>query len=214
MARASRAGTRGGWSGAVPVFLAVVAAFVLAGPVREHFVPRARGAARGLRLSPGVDSATFVTDPAVQDNTIVRALGAERTWVVLTRPDLVATAAADVFPAVLIILLPFFAALTWLAWRPERLDAGVHGAFALDLHSAVFATLTVSALADWSGITALTVAAGAGAVVYTTWYAWVACREALGGTSPQLVWRTTVVAVLYTPPAIALAFVLALRAVR
>ncbi|MEA3244777.1 MAG: hypothetical protein U9Q74_01345 [Gemmatimonadota bacterium] len=211
LARASAAGVRAPGTGAAGVFLVVVVAFLLTGPIENAIWPGPKPEAATFRLDLGGDSASFVTDPAVQGNVVVRLIGADRAWMLLTRPGLVAVAAAAMFPATLVLLLPFFAALTWLAWRPGRLPYRAHLAFALDLHSAVFATIAASGVAGWARLTVLSVAVAVLAVVYTSWYAWVACRDALGGTTRELVVRTTVVGVLYTPPAIALTALLALR---
>lgn len=211
LARDSAAGMRAPGTGAAAVFTVLVVAFLLTGRLRELVWPVPRPETAALRIDPGVDSVSFVTDPAVQANVIVRLVGAERTWMLLTQPGLVAAAAAAAFPVTLVLLLPFFAALTWLAWRPGRLPYRAHLAFALDLHSAVFATLAASGIAEWTGVTALTAGVAVLAVVYTSWYAWAACRNALGGTTRELVARTTVVGVLYAPPAIALTAILALR---
>jgi hypothetical protein len=212
LARDSAAGVRARGTGAAAVFLVTVAAFMLAGPLWDVARPPAPTEAAGLRLDVGLDSTSFVTDPVVRENLIVRTIGAGRTWTLLARPGLVAEAATAAFPAVLVLLLPFFAVLTWLAWRPGRLPYRAHCAFALDLHAAVFATLTASSLAGRAGATVLSVAVGMLGVVYTSWYAWVACRRALGGTTRELVWRTTLVGVLYAPPAMALTAILVLRA--
>ncbi len=193
------------------MFIVAGMTFMLTGPLAEVAWPSPRMATADLQLDVGVDSASFVADPAVERNLIVRMIGAGRTWTLLTRPTRVASGASAVFPVVLVLLLPFFAALTWWAWRSRGWSYRAHAAFALDLHAAVLATLAVSALAARTGVSGMSLSVGALGVAYTTWYAWVACRDALGGTTRELVARTAMVGALYTPPAIALTAILALR---
>ncbi|MCC7196238.1 MAG: hypothetical protein IT356_11845 [Gemmatimonadaceae bacterium] len=213
LARESIAGTRSRAAGALPLFVASVAAFALAGPVRDALVA-APAATPVLIEDIGMDSASFVADPVVQANLVVRALGAGRAWTVLSRPAVVADAVARAFPWALVLLVPFFAGLTWMMWRPLRAGYGAHCDFALDLHTAVFAALAASALADWAASTVLSAAVGVGGIVYTTWYGWAAFRRGLGGTPGEVAARTTVAMALYTPLAVAVTAIFAFATLR
>lgn len=229
------AGRRARWLSPLRLYLICSVAYFLSGPVMERLTGYSGKAVARLELSADStdledlrllqDSAAFVNAPEIRDNPIVRAIGADKAFMLANNGVMLKDIVAEAFPRAMFVLLPFFAFLTWIAWRSSGLLFPAHVAFALHVHAAWFAALVVPKLVEPlptllpvraapAGL-ALIVMAQLAILAYSTWYVIVACRRALGGTTNQILVRTTLVGLVYLPfalAAVALATVLAINA--
>jgi hypothetical protein len=219
------AGRRRRWLSPFRLYLMISIIYFLSGPIIERVTGfSSRAVARlevtgdsatreDLRLLS--DSAAFVNAPEIRENRIVALIGPEKAWALLQNQTMMKDIVAEAVPKVMFILMPFFALLTWLAWRSTGLNYPAHLVFSFHLHSAYFVAMFVSTLIEPIGILALTVLVQFAALAYSTWYTIVASRVALGGTGREVAIRTSVVGLLYLPAvlfAVMIATILAINA--
>jgi hypothetical protein len=92
-------------------------------------------------------------------------------------------------PRTMFVLVPLFAALVSVAARGARKNYPLHLYFALHVHAAWFAALSLLLLAGWPGNVALGVVAAGVVVVYCAAYPVVAFRRAYGMPLKGAAWR-------------------------
>lgn len=216
------AGRRARWLSPLRVYLICSVVYFLSGPVIERVTGSSQRAVARLEVTGDssdmrllTDSAAFVNDAEIRDNMVIRAIGAARAWTLITHQAMLKDIVAEAIPRTMFVLLPFFAWLTWLAWRSTGLRYPAHLAFAFHLHAALFTAMFIGKLIEPIGSLPLAVVAQLAILVYSTWYAIVACKRVLGGTSGQVLARTTVVGLVYAPlalVAVAFATVVAINA--
>lgn len=211
-------GRRERWVAATALFVACSAAFfAAAGIARNAARPSAGYAARTAADSAVmamVDSATFVDTPAVADNLVVRMIGAGNVWTLITHQAAIPDAVADGVAGAAFLMVPFFAAATFAAWRTGTPGYGAHLLFALDVHAAGFAALVLPVLLQGFRSTLVDALATVAVLTYSTWYIVVGGRRVFGGTARQVNMRLAIAGALYAPVFAATALVLALAALR
>ncbi len=103
----------------------------------------------------------------------------------------------DAVSLVMLILMPMFAALTWLAWRGVLGSYADHLVFAMHVHASLFASMAMAEVLSLVGSQTIAVLAGVGVLVYSTWYCAAAFKRVLGGTGAQLFVRSMLVGITY-----------------
>lgn len=151
------------------------------------------------------DSAAFVNSQETQGNAVIRILGGPaKAWQLMKNPGMLKDIIAEAIPKAMFILMPFFALLTWLAWRSTGLNYPAHLVFSFHVHSAFFAALWAMKIMEPIGSIPLDIAAQLVFLIYSTWYVVRASRAALGGTTRQVVARSSAVGLVYMPAALAI----------
>jgi hypothetical protein len=219
-------GKRRRWLSPFRLYLTISIVYFLSGPVVERVTGYSEKTVAKLQVTGDSaaredlkilsDSTTFVNAPELADNTVVKLIGGPGVaWRLIKNQSMLKDIVAEAVPKAMFVLMPFFAFLTWLAWRSSGKNYPTHLVFSFHVHSAWFVVLTAGNLIDPIGSIALSLVAQLLILVYCTWYVYVACREALGGTGSQVFWRSTLVGVLYAPATAAIttaAVVLAINA--
>jgi hypothetical protein len=215
------AGRRARWLSPLRLYLICSVAYFVSGPLVERVTGYKQKIVAQVTITGDStdraligDSLTFVSDPGIQANPVFQAIGVGRMWYLANHPSVWQDAYAEAIPKTMFVLLPYFALLTMMAWRSSCMRYPAHLAFALHVHSAFMASLIVPTLIEPIGVVALSVAASIAVLIYTTWYTYAAFQRALGGTGGQVVWRSTIVGLLYIPPALFVALVATVIAVR
>lgn len=217
------AGRRIRWLSPLRTYLICSIVFFLLGPLIERTTGVGQKTAARVTLTGDsadvadmrllTDSAAFVNDPEVQASALIGMIGPAKAFTLANNPSRITDIVSETIPKVMFVLLPFFALLTWLTWRESGLAYPAHVAFAFHVHAAFFVAMMVPTLTEplpvlgpakamWFFIV-LHLLAQLAALIYSTWYVIVACRRALGGTTGQIVVRTTVVGLIYAPFAFA-----------
>jgi hypothetical protein len=208
-------GKRRRWLSPFRLYLTISITYFFTGPVLERLTGQTERAIARIEISGDSaaredlallqDSAAFVNAPEVQANFGIRLMGGPaQAWKAFKDPFAVRDAVAAAIPKVMFLLMPFFALLTWVTWRSTKLNYPAHLVFSFHVHSAFFAVLWVGKLIEPTGMLSLILAAQVAILVYSTWYVIRACRVGLGGTTKEVVLRSTVVGLLYLPLAMAL----------
>jgi hypothetical protein len=215
-------GRRARWLSPLRLYLICSVVYFLTAPLLERVTGFKQDMVAEIKVSGDsaeramlTDSLIFVNDPEVRENPVFRAIGIERSWYVVQHPEVLQDAYAKAIPKAMFVLLPFFALLTMVAWRKNGMRYPAHLTFAFHVHAAFMAALIVPTLVEPFAPIWVSVTASLAVIVYSTWYAIVAFRRALGGTTREVVVRSTAVGLLYLPPALLVtlfATVLALRA--
>ena len=214
------AGRRARWLSPLRLYIICSIAFFLSGPVIERVtgysakaVARLNVTGDSSELQKLTDSTTFVNDPEIRDNRLIRAIGAERAWTLITNQVLLKDLVAEAIPKAMFALLPFFALITWLVWRSKGIEYPAHLVFAFHVHASFFLALLAGNLIEPIGSLWLTLVAQLAMLVYSTWYVVAACKRALGGTSAEVFARTTVLGLVYAPAALAVVLMATLIAI-
>jgi hypothetical protein len=215
------AGRRVRWLSPLRIYLICSVAYFLTGPLveratgfREEMVAEIKvtgDSAERILLS---DSVAFVNDPEILANPLFQAIGVGRMWYIANNPSVWQDAYTKAIPKAMFVLLPFFALLTMVAWRASGMRYPAHLAFAFHVHAAFMTALILPTLIEPFGVLWLVMALQLGIFVYSTWYAIAAFKRALGGTTREVLWRSTVVGLLYLPPALLVTLVATVLAVR
>jgi hypothetical protein len=209
------------WLSPLRIYLICSVAYFISGPLIERATGFRQEMVAEIKVTGDsadrlllTDSVAFVNDPEVQASPVFRAIGVGRMWYLANHPQVWQEAYAKAIPKVMFILLPLFALLTMVAWRSTGMRYPAHLTFAFHVHAAFMVSLIPGTLIEATGIVWLAIATSLAALVYSTWYAIGAFKRALGGTTRQVVVRTTVVGLLYLPPALLLTLIATVLAVR
>jgi hypothetical protein len=216
------AGRRARWLSPLRVYLTCSIAYFVSGPLIERATGFRQEMVAEIKVTGDsadrlllTDSVAFVNDPEILANPIFKAIGVGRMFYLANHPQVWQDAYTKAIPKAMFVLLPLFASLTMMAWRSTGMRYPAHLAFAFHVHAAFMISLIPGTLIEATRIVWLAATASLVALVYSTWYAIAAFKRALGGTTRQVVVRSTVVGLLYLPPALLLtlfATVLAVRA--
>ena len=200
------AGRRARWLSPLRIYLICSVAYFVSGPLTEQVTGYKQRLVEQLKVTGDSterallgDSVTFVNDPEVRDNAVFRAIGVARSWNLVQHPKVLQDTFAAAIPKAMFVLLPIFALLTLVAWRSTGRHYPVHLGFALHVHAAFFASAIVPILVEPVGNVPLTIVVQVALLVYLTWYAMVAFKRALGGTTGEVVARSTLVGLAYAP---------------
>jgi hypothetical protein len=213
------AGRRIRWLSPLRTYLICSIAYFLAGPILERVTGYQAKTAARIEITGDsadvndvkllTDSVAFVNDPEVRDLWFVKLFGAGNMFTLANNPSRLADIVAETIPRAMFVLLPLFAFLTWLLWRSSGLAYPAHLAFAFHVHAAYFVGLLVPTLLAplpiigpvslMNAFIGLIAVSQLALLAYTMWYLIVASRRALGGTTQQVVWRTTALGLIYAP---------------
>jgi hypothetical protein len=202
-------GRRRRWLSPFRLYLTISLMYFFSGPLIERLTGHSEKTVARLQITGDSadradlailsDSSAFVNAPEIRESPLVAFVGAGKTWTLVKNPSMMKDIIAAAVPKVMFLLMPFFALLTWIAWRATGKRYPAHLVFSFHVHSAFFAAMFLGGLLAPIGSLALDVLVQLGLLVYSTWYTIVACREALGGSKQEIFVRTSIVGLLYAP---------------
>ena len=199
------AGRRARWWSPVRLYLVISALYFLSGPVIERLTGVTQkqiatvtvtdeSVSGGMRLTPEAEAEILSSELG---RRVFEMVGRERMNRIIANPAAVNDAIAGALPKAMFVLLPLFAFLTWLAWYGGGMRFPAHLYFALHLHAAMFASFVVTRVAAFTGSTTVNIVVASAAIAYTTWYAGVAIKRVLGGSTAEFLVKTAVVGAVY-----------------
>ena len=194
------AGRRARWLLPLRVYLICSLTYFVTKAVIESATNRSARSMAEISITNDDGSTTLTPEviAEIERGLPARIFGKDRLVRAASNPKQLNAEINTAFPKAMFVLLPFFALLTRIAWRKRVPRYPAHLYFALHVHAAWFAALTVNIFAnDWLLPIPVAVVIGLAVISYIVWYALVASRLVFQDSWGKTLLKSAAISVIY-----------------
>ena len=191
-------GRRARWLLPLRLYLICSVVYFVTGPTVEAITNRkVRQAVRfGVTMS---DTAQLTPEARAEldSSAVTRFIGKERMERIIANPSGLQREFSRNYPKAMFVLLPLFAFLTHVAFRKAAPRYPAHLYYALHLHAAAFAALTITTVLSTPGGVAWEVIVQLAGIGYIVWFALRSARVVFGTSIAATLGRMSLVGIAY-----------------